>query len=162
MCCSNEAIAEPLHQYRSNAEEADNQIWRHAIQSWATNILIYSPDTDVYNKGFGMIHLVWKLLSKMYLFFFAAWGMFNWISPHSSSEWPRFNFHMQGWHWHNHAHFIYNHRLWLCAFKSLGKAIILCIFYQHTEFICWANMPVKKSMVCLIISYISGASQSFV
>ena len=69
MCCSNEVIAEPLHQYRSNAEEADNQIWIHAIQSWATNILIYSPDTDVYNKGFGMIHLVWKLLSKMYLFF---------------------------------------------------------------------------------------------
>jgi len=43
---SGEAIAEPVPEYHSNAEEADNRIWHHATQSWATNSLIHSPDTD--------------------------------------------------------------------------------------------------------------------
>ncbi len=36
------AIAEPVAEYRSNAAEADTRIWRHATQTWATNVLIYS------------------------------------------------------------------------------------------------------------------------
>lgn len=37
--------------YNTNAEEADMRILRHAYQSKATKILIYSPDTDVCNIG---------------------------------------------------------------------------------------------------------------
>jgi len=40
--------------YTSNALEADNRIWRHAVQTTATKILVYSPDTDVYNIGLSM------------------------------------------------------------------------------------------------------------
>lgn len=37
--------------YSTNAKEADLRIWRHAYQTRATRILVYSPDTDVYNIG---------------------------------------------------------------------------------------------------------------
>lgn len=44
-------IPQPSSQFKSNASEADFRIWRHAVQSTSTHILIYSPDTDVYNIG---------------------------------------------------------------------------------------------------------------
>ena len=43
--------------YYSNAEEADNRIWRHAVQCNAQVILIYSRDTDVYNIGLSHMSL---------------------------------------------------------------------------------------------------------
>ena len=48
-------LPEQIQSYNSNAEEADNRIWRHAVQSQATRILIYSPDTDTYNIGLSLI-----------------------------------------------------------------------------------------------------------
>jgi len=42
-----EVAAEQLEEYSTNAEEANSRIWHHAIQFQASNILIYSPDTDV-------------------------------------------------------------------------------------------------------------------
>ena len=41
--------------YSSNAEEADMRIWRHATQTSVQHILVYSPDTDVYNIGLPII-----------------------------------------------------------------------------------------------------------
>jgi hypothetical protein len=45
------SVPQPEPMYYSNAEEADIRIWKHAIASDAQNILIVSPDTDVYNIG---------------------------------------------------------------------------------------------------------------
>ena len=46
----------PAIQYLSNATEADFQIWKHAVCSTLEKILIYSPDTDVYNIGLSFVH----------------------------------------------------------------------------------------------------------
>lgn len=47
--------------FQSNAQEADMCVWRHALQSTKQRILIYSPDTDVYNihvhVGLTFVHL---------------------------------------------------------------------------------------------------------
>lgn len=40
---------EPL--YYTNAEEADLRVWKHAYSCNASNVLIYSPDTDAYTIG---------------------------------------------------------------------------------------------------------------
>ena len=45
------AIPDTTTQFDSNAMESDMRIWRHALQSNHQRILIYSPDTDVYNIG---------------------------------------------------------------------------------------------------------------
>ena len=45
-------MAQKSEQHYSNVQEADSRIWQHAkILSPGTNLLIYSPDTDVYNIG---------------------------------------------------------------------------------------------------------------
>ena len=41
--------------YKCNAQEADMRIWRHAKATSYHKILVYSPDTDVYNIGLIMV-----------------------------------------------------------------------------------------------------------
>ena len=43
--------------YKSNASEADQRIWKHAGMCEAERVLIYSPDTDVYTIGLGLISM---------------------------------------------------------------------------------------------------------
>ena len=51
------SIAIPFSKYSSNAMETEILIWRHATQTQAISILIlYSPDTDVYNTGLGLVN----------------------------------------------------------------------------------------------------------
>ena len=47
----NESLPSPARQYKSSSAEADMRIWRHAAQTSARCILVYSPDTDIYNIG---------------------------------------------------------------------------------------------------------------
>ena len=51
----------PASNYRSNCDEADTRIWRHAVQTSARRILVYSPDTDIYNIGLSLLP---RLLNK--------------------------------------------------------------------------------------------------
>ena len=46
---------QPEPAYSSNSPEADMLLWRHALQSNAVRVLMYSPDTDVYNIGLSLI-----------------------------------------------------------------------------------------------------------
>ena len=61
------SIPEPSPQYRSTAEEADNCIWRHATQCSGNKVLIYSPDTDVYNIGLALLHGTPNIYSSIIL-----------------------------------------------------------------------------------------------
>ena len=49
------SLPQPEPMYSSSAQEADMNMWRHVIQSPAHCILVYSPDTDVYNIGLTLI-----------------------------------------------------------------------------------------------------------
>ena len=40
--------------YDTRGEEADLRVWRHVTQTSKTKILVYSPDSDVYNIGLGI------------------------------------------------------------------------------------------------------------
>ena len=62
---SSETTAVPVPHYHSNAEEANNWIRRHATQTWATKILIYSPDTDVYNIGLGLNQMLRQYIIQL-------------------------------------------------------------------------------------------------
>lgn len=52
-------MPEPEPGYKSNACEADQRIWKHAVICEAETVLIYSPDTDVhvYTIGLGLISM---------------------------------------------------------------------------------------------------------
>ena len=54
-CICSSGIPEIVPQYECNAEEADTRMWRHAVKCSSERILIYSPDTDVYNIGLNLI-----------------------------------------------------------------------------------------------------------
>ena len=41
--------------FTSNAPEADMRVWRHALQTHYKHVLIYSPDTDVFNIGLTLL-----------------------------------------------------------------------------------------------------------
>ena len=60
----NISVSTMIHEYDTNSEEADCRIWRHATCCSANNVLIYSPDTDVYNIG---LHYLSTASSKQYI-----------------------------------------------------------------------------------------------
>lgn len=56
------------HSFISNAMEADMRIWRHATQSSQhQNVLIYCPDTDVYNIGLALAKPTQKYIVQINL-----------------------------------------------------------------------------------------------
>ena len=54
--CGGETIPQPELKYSSNSPEGDMRLWRHALQSNEQRVVIYSPNTDVYNIGLSLIH----------------------------------------------------------------------------------------------------------
>ena len=135
---ANELVPELTSIYHSNAEEADNRIWRHAYQSWASKILIHSPDTDTYNIGLSLLDRntkqyviqlnVFHSIERKYLNLNnLQTALLNdpdlaTLPRNSISEILQVLFVCTG------CDFI-------SFFRSLGKATLLNNFYQHAEFI---------------------------
>ena len=141
---TNEITPERLLEYQSNAEEADNRMWRHAIQSPNNDILIYSPDTDVYNIG---LHLVTQpsknyiiqlniphSLEKKYVNLKNLNMAFTRDPDLSTLPTESLGAIMQ-------TLFICTGCDYVSYFKTFGKATILNIFFQHSQFISGTDMP---------------------
>ena len=45
----------PDESYKSSALEVDQRIWRHALITRSQDLLLYSPDTDIYNIGLSLL-----------------------------------------------------------------------------------------------------------
>ena len=134
-------IAVPDANYLSNASEADTRIWRHATQTWANRVLIYSPDTDVYNIGLGLIDE--HISKREYIVQINV--------PHASEK--RF-VHLNNLHLalqrdtdlatvpRRHlggilqSIYISTGCDYISFFKGMGKATILNVFFQYADFIC--------------------------
>ena len=61
------STAEITQAYKSNAQEGDMHVWRHATQTRSKGILIYSPDTDVYNIGLPLVQSTRKYVVQINL-----------------------------------------------------------------------------------------------
>ena len=140
-----ELFAEQLEKYYSTAGEADSRMWRHATQSQADNILIYSPDTDVYNIGLNYINQQTTTSYTVQL------------NTPSSSEHKYINLNnlraallkdpdlsnlpQDGLCKILQSLFICTGCDYVSYFKSIGKAKVLNNFFQHASFIAGSNMP---------------------
>ena len=51
-------LPSPALRYKTNSVEADMRIWRHVAQTHAARVLVYSPDTDIYNIGLSIFDRV--------------------------------------------------------------------------------------------------------
>lgn len=47
-------LRQPHPAYNCNAEETDTRIWLHVKQTECRNVLVLSPDTDVYHIGMAL------------------------------------------------------------------------------------------------------------
>lgn len=131
-----------LEQYRTNSEEADCRIWRHATQSTARKMLICSPDTDIYNIGLNYI----SSTSKHYIIKINAYSAIE----TSFIDLP--NLHHALTNDPDLASvpraYLANilQTLFICTgcdyvsfFKKVGKATFFNYFFQHAFFICGGN-----------------------
>ena len=145
LLCADEVSIEHPDQYYSTAEEADIRIWRHAMQCQASNILIYSPDTDVYNIGLGLLNQHPTATYAIQL-----------NVPHSDEK-KYININnlkvalLKDLDLSNLPQdqlCAIMQTLFICTgcdytsyFKFIGKATILNNFFQHASFISGHNMP---------------------
>ena len=137
--------AEQPEQYYSTAEEADSRIWRHAIQSQASNILIYSPDTDVYNIGLSFLNQHRTTTYVIQLNIPHAdeqkYINLNNLKTALSKDMDLSNLPQDELCLILQTLFICTGCDYISYFKSMGKATFLNNFFQHASFISGYNMP---------------------
>ena len=141
---SSDIAPQVVTEYSSNAEESDNRIWRHATQSRAKIILIYSPDTDIYNIGLTLI----CESDKQYIV------QLN-VTHSAEKRYLNLNIHLIALSNDPDLAYVLRNYLgitlqtvFICTgcdyisyFKSVGKLTILNNFFHYAEFICGSGKP---------------------
>ena len=122
--------------FLSNAQEADMRVWRHALQTHSEKVLIFSPDTDVYNIGLTMVKPSCQYVVQINL-------------PHHQARYVNVNMLLQAFQADPDLASVQQSRLGSimqqlyistgCDYTSyvsgFSKAMFLNCFYQHAEFI---------------------------
>ena len=133
---ADDLLPQPEPIYRSTAQEADIRLWRHAVNSQA-HILVYSPDTDVYNIGLGLIYG----LSAEYII------QLN--PPHCDEQYLHLNKLLEAFENDPDTALLPSHKLgkilqtlfitsgrdYVSYISGFGKASVLKCFFQHADFI---------------------------
>ena len=131
-----EALPESTQRFRSNAQEADMRLWRHATQTQHTRIMVYSPDTDVYNIGIMMAQPTHHYVVQINL-------------PHAIPRYVDINKLILSFQHDLDLASLPQNQVgsimlqtyivtgcdYISYIKGIGKATFLNIFFQHAEFI---------------------------
>ena len=124
-------------QYNTNAEEADMRIWRHVQLTSACKILVYSPDTDVYNIGLPILQSTTECIVQLnlphsqdlkYLHLNNLIEALEGDPDLASLPRDKLRIVMQ-------MLFITSGCDYISFFSGFGKAAFLNIFFQHASFI---------------------------
>lgn len=134
----------PTTQYKSTAEEADIRIWRHAMQCTANQVLIYSPDTDIYNIGLGCLEATTKIFIVQVNVLHSTTKKFLHLNNLKDALMKdpdtaclakdKITYILQ-------ALFACSGCDYVSYFKNMGKATFFNHFFKHTSFICGRDMP---------------------
>ncbi len=137
-----DSLPQPLPSLNTNAEEADMRIWKHIKESKSNRILVYSPDSDIYNIGLGLIDEIaceviiqlnpvaqetkFLQLKQLTDSILKDPDMASIISEHRNRI-------MQ-------TLFIVSGCDYISWIRSIGKSTMLDVFFQHSNFINGSQM----------------------
>ena len=136
-CIIRDGIPQPNSLLTCNAEETDTRLWLHCKQSTSDNILILSPDTDIYHIGLPLNHGTKYIMIRINTYnskdlcFLHLSSLINALncdpdlSSVESSLLPQIH----------QTLFVVTGCDYILFFRGIGKATFMRYFFQHSEFI---------------------------
>lgn len=132
---------QPSELFTSAAVEADERIWRHTCMTVQENVLIYSPDTDVYNIGLGL-QLNKRIIVQINVpYKDPRYIDVNHLQQQLSGDTDLSSLPQDKLVKIFQMLFIVTGCDYLSYFSGFGKATFLHIFFQHARFITSGECP---------------------
>ena len=129
---------QPHPEYSCNAEEADTMIWLHATKTQCSNILVLSPDTDVYMIGLPLLctlnkHIIVQVsaIGSCDLKLLCTKSLIQALSDDPDLAYVQSLTHTSVLQ----TLFVATGCDYISFFSGIGKASFLKYFFQHSEFI---------------------------
>ena len=135
----NQSFPTPNPSYQTSAIEADMRIWRHVYVTPASKILMYSPDTDVYNIGIAVAN-AFPLKEVIVQVNVAQSRELKYIPIHNIIKVLKIDPDIASLPQDDlpaifHIFFVVSGCDYISYFSGFGKGTFLNIFYQHAQFI---------------------------
>ena len=142
-------LPQPHPEYSCNAEEADTVLWLHATKTQCTNILVLSPDTDVYMIGLPLLctaskHIIVQIsaIGSNELKLLCTKSLVQALSDDPDLAYvppPTLTSVLQ-------TLFVVSGCDYISFFSGIGKASFLRCFFQHAQFITGNTNYTKGSL----------------